>query len=53
MLVPTFFTKIVMDNESVTLDEAYKLMAKFSLNKNIAVDLQQSESKKFSNLEPW
>ncbi|XP_063889072.1 uncharacterized protein LOC135115895 isoform X1 [Scylla paramamosain] len=47
VLVPTFFTKIVMDNENVTLNEAYKLMTKFSLNQDIAVDLQHSDSRKF------
>ncbi|XP_045114618.1 uncharacterized protein LOC123506528 isoform X2 [Portunus trituberculatus] len=47
VLVPIFFTKIVMDNENVSLDEAYSLLAKFSLNKNITEDLEHSESRKF------
>ncbi|KAG0727843.1 hypothetical protein GWK47_033757 [Chionoecetes opilio] len=47
VLVPTFFTKIVMENESVSMAEAYRLMAKFSLDREIADDISSAESRKF------
>lgn len=43
--------KIVMDNENVSMKEACRLMAKFTLNKDIADDIQSIESRRF--WEAW